>query len=126
MKALLASLLLCAGAQAKEFHCPSQYPSETHALVGDTHTFVSPSRLVRAGVYWGELGGQGEMHGDRKTSKDAVLVRFGLPEKEKKWFVCEYGNSSITMWTAIEDRATECLLQQSSRGGVVTVRAQCK
>ena len=126
MTALLANVLLCAVAQAEDFHCPPQYPRETHGVVGDTNTFVSPSRLTRGGVYWGALGGQGEMMGDRTYNKSGIVVRFGLPENEKKWFVCEYGGSSITMWTAIDRRATSCTMQQRARGGDVEVKAECK
>lgn len=126
MKAISVSLLICASAQAQVFHCPALYPQATHALVGDAYTFATPSRLNRGGVYFGDLGGDGEMHGDRRSTKDAIDVTYVLPDTTKKWFVCEYGESSITMWTAINDKATTCTLQQRRRGDEVTVKAECK
>lgn len=126
MKAIIVSLLICASAQAQVFHCPALYPQATHALVGDAYTFATPSRLNRGGVYFGDLGSDGEMHGDRRSTKDAIDVTYGLPATTKKWFVCEYGESSITMWTAINDKATTCTLQQRRRGDEVTVKAECK
>lgn len=126
MKPLLASLLVCVVAQAEEFHCPSQYPRDTHALLGDSHTFVAPSPLSGGGVYWGELGGQGELHGERSYGKGSMHVSYGLPVKQKNWFVCVYGSASISMWTAIDAKFTQCTLRQKQRGGVVTVGADCR
>jgi hypothetical protein len=126
LKVMAAALLLCTGAQAQILHCPALYPQETHALVGDTNTFATPSRLNRGGIYLGELGGNGEMHGDLRSGKGAIDVTYGLPDASKKWFVCEYGESSIALWTAINDKAAMCTLQQRSRNGAVTVKAECK
>jgi hypothetical protein len=127
LKAITVSLLICASAQAQVFHCPALYPQATHAVVGDAHTFATPSRLNRGGVYLGDIGSDGELHGDRRSSKKgAIDVTYGLPDTTKKWFVCEYGESSITMWTAINDKATACTLQQRRCGDEVTVKAECK
>lgn len=126
MKVLLAGVLLCANAQAQVFHCPQQYPRETKALSNDTNAFVSPSRLSGGGVYWGELGGEGQMHGDRRFSKGGFDVRYGLPRDEKKWFVCQYGTGSITVWTEVGAKARECLVKQRGGRDAVTVEGECR
>lgn len=126
MGVLLAGLLLCAGVHAQVFHCPPAYPRETHALVGDTNAFATTSRLIRGSVYIGDFGGQGEMQGYRRDNKTGADVTYGLPERKKKWFVCEYGESSITMWTAIDDKAAARTMQERIRGGEVAVKAECK
>lgn len=126
MKIIGIGLLFCATAQAQVFYCPPQHPRTILATAGDTNTFVAPSLLSGGGVYWGELGAQTEMHGDRKRFKGGVDVIYGLPDNQKRWLVCQYAGSSITLWTAVDNAASTCKLHQRDHGGNVSVQAECK
>ena len=128
MRTVLAGLLLaCGAAHAQVIECPPAYPLEPMALAGNSKAIVQQSRLSGGGVYLGNLGGNGEMHGDQRSVKGGINVQYGFGENEPKWFVCGYGRDrAIGSWRAIDAKATTCTMQQRTRGDVVTVRAECK
>jgi hypothetical protein len=121
--------MVCASAQAQEMHCPLLYPQESMVLAGDANGFVAPARLVGGSVYAGELGGIGELQGDRRRVRGGADTRFRFPPNGKRWFVCMYGNGTIGMWTAISPSATSCIIRQRERASAVidiSVKAECK
>lgn len=126
MKAALL-LLVCSVARAQVIECPATFPYEPAPLAGDSKGIIEPSRLSSGGAYFGELGGRGELHGDRKDVKGGTDVRYGFGEGEQKWFVCGYGrDGTIGSWRAIDAKATACTMRQRTRAGITTVRAECK
>jgi hypothetical protein len=125
MKAFLI-FLACGAANAQVIECPPTFPYEQAKLADDSKGIVRPSRLSGGGAYFGELGGQGELQGDRKDVKGGVDVQFGFHAGEQKWFVCGYGQGGIGLWRTIDAKATTCTMRQRRRGDVTTVRAECK
>jgi hypothetical protein len=122
----LASVLLCVNAHAQVFYCPPFYPELSTTLAKDSKGIVTPSRLTGGTLFLGELGGNGEMHGERKYSKNGVDVRYGFPPTEQKWFVCNYGSGGdISLWREVAAKSTSCSMQQRERGGTVSAKAEC-
>lgn len=127
MKLTLTLLLTCGIAHAQVIQCPPAYPLQPTALTDDNQAIVERSLLSGGGVSIGDLGGKGDMQGDRKRVKDGVDVQFGFRENEPKWFVCGYSrDGAIGSWRAISAKATSCTMRQRERGGVITVTALCK
>jgi hypothetical protein len=120
-------LLVCGAANAQVIECPATFPYEPAPLARDSKGIVAPSRLNGGGAYFGELGGRGELHGERKEVKGGTDVRYGFAEDDQKWFVCGYGSDgAIGSWRAVDAKAAACTMRQRTRGGVTTVRAECK
>lgn len=120
-------LLACGAAQAQVIDCPPAFPPEQTALAGDSKAIVSTQRLTGGAVVTGELGGNAELHGDRKEVKGGVDVRYGFAPNDPKWFVCGYGRDGpVGSWRAVDPKATSCAMKLRTRGGVTTVRAECK
>lgn len=120
-------LLACGAAHAQVIECPPAFPLERTALVGDHKAFVGKRWLSGGTVVEGDLGGNAELHGERKDVKGGEDVRYGVSAGEQKWFVCAYGrDGAIGSWRAIDVKATMCTMQQRTRGDVTTVRAECK
>lgn len=126
MKAL-AALLLCGAAHAQVIECPPAFPLQNTALVGDAKTIVSKRWLSGGTAFTGEMGGNAELHGDRKDVKGGEDVQYGFDPGDPKWFVCNYGrDGAIASWRVLDAKSTSCVLQQRTRAGTTTVRMTCK
>lgn len=89
MRTLLctAFLLISAVAEAQIFYkCPEVYPEKKS----------QSARLTNATMYFGELHGNGAMHGDVAQVKGGTDIRFGFPDDMPKWLVCQYGGKRIS------------------------------
>lgn len=119
--------LACGAACAEVIECPPAYPLASTPLASDSKASASRSLLFGGGVFIGELGGTGEMHGDDRAVKGGNDVRFDFRPTELRWFVCSYGrDGAITSWREIDPKATYCVLQRRTRDGITTVRAKCR
>lgn len=121
MRALLLALLVAPAVQAQVIECPKFYPWQDTKLAEVPHQhkgagFVSKAKLSGAGMYTGELNGQGELMGDGKKVKGGWDVEYGFG-LEPKWLVCSYGSSGeIRWWEQIDPKATRCTLTMREGG----------
>lgn len=95
---LLAALLVVPVVHGQVIECPNAYPGKPAA------------RLIGAGMYTGERGGNGELIGDRRAVKGGWEAAFGFGP-EPKWLVCYYGSGEIQSWQQVDSKVTRCTLK---------------
>jgi hypothetical protein len=83
MRALLfvALALSCAIGNARVYKCPQVYPGKDAPAVP----------LTGASMMWGELHGDGYIHGDDEVANGGHDIRYGFADDEQGWLVCAYG-----------------------------------
>jgi len=130
--AILLGLALAAPARAEVAECPRFYPAQQLAIDGaqrpaSSGGFVARAALSGAGMFTGEIGGQGELIGERREVKGGMDAKFGFADGDQRWLVCTYGvGGEITWWKQMDARSTSCALQVRSPAGKVDARATCK
>jgi len=81
---LFAALLSCAVANAQVYKCPGFYPTKN-----------GNASLTNALMYFGELHGNGALHGDIEEVKGGTDIHYGFPDGMPRWLVCQYGGKRI-------------------------------
>lgn len=83
MRTLLfaALALTCAACNAQVYQCPQVYPGKD----------ASASPLTGASMMWGELHGDGYLHGEDEAVEGGHDIRYGFADDEQGWLVCAYG-----------------------------------
>jgi len=123
---------LAPAAHAQIIECPKFYPWQDTPIaeVPYQHAgkgFIARASLSGAGIYTGEINGQGEMHGDRRKVKGGWDVHHGFAAGEKKWIVCSYGDGGVTWWEELNPKVTSCTLQVREGGrDPMSVKASCR
>lgn len=129
--ALLLLLALAPAARAQVIECPKFYPWEDTPLAEVPHQhkgkgFVAKSALRGAGMYGGELRGQGELQGDAQKVRGGWDVRHGFAPGDQKWLVCTYGGGDVTWWEQIDPKVTSCIVKTRGSGrDPLDVKATC-
>lgn len=132
MRRALLLLALAAPAYAEVAECPKLYPAEMVPIDGAQRQrsnggFVTRAALSGAGMFTGEIGGQGELAGERREAKGGWDAKFGFAAGDQRWLVCTYGaGGEITWWRRMDARSTSCALQVRGPSGKVDARATCK
>lgn len=131
-KLILTSLLLASTAHAQGIECPKFYPWQDTPLSEVPHEhkgkgIVAKAKLTGASMYAGEMGGQGELHGDRKKVRGGWDVQYGFAPRDARWLVCSYGGGDITWWEQLSTKATRCKLEVRETGGdPMSAKLACK
>jgi hypothetical protein len=73
--------LACAVSHAAVYKCPQVYPGKDAPAVP----------LTGASMMWGELHGDGYLHGDEEAANGGYDIRYGFADDEQAWLVCAYG-----------------------------------
>jgi hypothetical protein len=130
---LTAFLALSSTASAQTIECPKFYPWQDTPIAEVPHQhkgkgFVARAKLNGAGLFTGEMNGQGEMIGDRRKVKGGINVHYGFAPPETKWFVCSYGSAGdITWWEQLDRKATSCNLEIRESGrDPMSARIRCE
>lgn len=76
-----ALTLACAVSNAGVYKCPQVYPGKDAPAVP----------LTGASMMWGELHGDGYLHGDEEAANGGYDIRYGFADDEQAWLVCAYG-----------------------------------
>ena len=76
-----ALTLACAVSNAAVYDCPQVYPGKD----------ASTASLTGASMMWGELHGDGYLHGDDEAADGGYDIRYGFADDEQAWLVCAYG-----------------------------------
>ena len=79
--ALAALALACATSMAAVYKCPQVYPGKD----------AQAAPLTGASMMWGELHGDGYLHGDDEAAEGGRDIRYGFADDEQAWLVCAYG-----------------------------------
>lgn len=121
MRGLLLACLVAPSVQAQVIECPKFYPWQDTQLAEVPHQhkgqgFVAKAKLSGAGMYIGEVNGQGELMGDGKKVKGGWDTEYAFGPGPK-WLVCSYGRSGdIRWWEQIDSKATRCTLKLREGG----------
>jgi hypothetical protein len=85
MKALAFAVLTLssAAANAQVYKCPQLYPGKD----------APGAVLTGASMMWGELHGDGYLHGDDETAMGGHDLHYGFADDEQGWLVCAYGGA---------------------------------
>lgn len=74
-------VLSCTLATAQVYKCPQVYPGKD----------APASPLTGASMMWGELHGDGYLHGDDEAVDGGRDIHYGFADDEQGWLVCAYG-----------------------------------
>jgi hypothetical protein len=119
--AALLLLILAPAAAAQVIECPKFYPWQDTELAEVPYQhkgkgFVAKTKLTGAGMYIGELNGQGELMGAGTKVRGGWDIEYGFGP-EPKWLVCSYGsNGDIRWWEQIDSKMTRCTLKMREGG----------
>jgi hypothetical protein len=129
-------------ASAQVYECPQVYPGKD--------ALAAP--LTGASMMWGELHGDGYLHGDDVAVDGGRDIRYGFADDEQAWLVCAYGADKrikgkfvggresgqamsyggIKWWVRLAPKAGLCTVQireiqpGSSSKSTWTARAVCR
>jgi hypothetical protein len=132
MRALLFACLVAPAAHAQVIECPKFYPWQDTPIAEVPHQhkgkgFVAKTKLTGAGMYAGDINGQGELHGEEQKVKGGWDVRHGFAAVDQKWLVCSYGSGQVTWWEQLDAKVTSCMLQTREGGrDPMDIKATCK
>lgn len=76
-----ALALACTVGNAAVYKCPQVYSGKD----------APAAPLTGASMMWGELHGDGYLHGDDEAADGGYDIRYGFADDEQGWLVCAYG-----------------------------------